>query len=262
MNMPRRKAIPMSIDTQYFKDVTPLWQPPDQPSIKEKYHDGTLALAEWAGPEWADNDQTDFFLIRSVVIDTCESWISYDWDGDEAWIAERKVDAKFLPSLARSAFELSRMFEKGRFRAIKKNLVREILVELGIDVPRALTNADAIAALERSIERFAEWTKIDDNAHARYGAIEYHDLPDRLPRREIAIALSLADRITFFRKDGYSSGSLSTPHPPNISTNLPWKAIALFASANIVDPYMEIGPSNVQTLVTSLSEHVARVHWR
>ena len=259
--MPRRKAIPVSINTQYFNDVTPLWRPPDQAPIPKRYRDGVLALAEWAGPKWADNDQTDFFLIRTVVIASCEAWLSYDWDSDEAWIAERRADAKLLPNLEKSTSELLRLLGSGRFRALKKNLVRALLVELGIDVPRTLTNAEAIVALERSTERFAEWTKIGDKGHARYGAIEYQVLPDRLPRRETAVALSLADRITFFRKDGYSSGTLSTPHLPNISPNLPWKAISLFASANLTDPDMEIGPSNVQTLVTNLSENVARVHW-
>ena len=259
--MSRRKAIPESINTQYFKNVTPLWRPPDQPPIPEKYHDGVLALAEWAGPDWADNGKTDFFLIRTVVIESCEAWFSYDWDVDAAWIAERKADAKLLPNLKKSAIELSRLFGNGDFRALKKNLVRAILIELGIDAPKTLTNGKAISALERSIEHFADWTKVGDKFHARYGAIEYLDLPDRLPRQETAIALSLADRITFFRKDGHSSGSLTTPHLPNISPKLPWKAIALFASANMADSDRQIGPSNVQTLVTSLSEHIARVHW-
>ncbi len=135
------------------------------------------------------------------------------------------------------------------------------LTEFRSEQPNKMTNKQAIEAVERVLELYGQRLKIKDRGYARYGAITYAGIPRQLPRKEVAIALCLADRITFLGRDGFSEGTLSCPHKPNISKNLPWKAVALFASANCIDAENELDASNVQTLVTSLAQKVAFVEW-
>jgi hypothetical protein len=259
--VPRRRAIPQSIETKFFSNVTPLWVPPGQPPIPERYRDGVFALAEWAGPGWPDGDRTDFFLIRSVIINSCESWKFHDWQGDEASIRERRKEAKSLPELHKAVSILAKKFSEEKFHLQKKMLANIFLFDFNIEPQRNITNSEAFSAIEKVFNQFAEHLEINDQWSASYGPVEYDILPKKLPRREVAIALCLADRITFFRKDGYSKGSLCTPHKPNLSPNLPWKAIASFASANLDDAEGALDPCNVQTLVTNLMARVASVSW-
>lgn len=259
--MPRRKTIPASIDTQYFADVTPLWRPPHEQPIPERYHDAVYALAEWAGPDWSRADLTGFFLIRQVIISSCEAWNVYDWEADASWIKERKIDAARAADLERSVSKLANILITNQFRRCKLDFIGTFLSELNIEPPNDLSKGAAISALDRTIEWIVRRTQLRDRFPSRYGSIEYDNLPDRLPRKEGAIALSLADRITFFRKDGHAKGSLQTPHPPNLSPNLPWKAISLFASANCAEESQEIAPSNIQTRVEKLASNVARIYW-
>ena len=136
-----------------------------------------------------------------------------------------------------------------------------LLAEITPEAELELTNKELIDGVDRALERFGNNLRLADRAYARFGTIEYAGLPAKLPRKEVAVALSLADQISFWRNDGLQIGTLDCPHRPNISKNLPWKSIAQFASANSPDPET-IDVTNVQTLVTSLSKKVALVHWR
>jgi hypothetical protein len=259
-DLPRRQKIPQSIDSQYFTDVTPLWVAPGREPIPDKYHDAVQLLAEWAGPSWSDNEQTDFFLIRTVVVQSCDSWAAYDWGADEQRISELRSDSRRHATLVKAAENIANLLGQPGFRSIKRRFLRSFLLDIGGDIRVGLTNGEAVAAVERSFQRLAEGAKIQSWPRVRYGAIEYESLPGRLPQREVAVALSLADRITFFRKDGHSAGSLGTPHPPNISPKLPWRAIAYFASAN-ASADRQLDESSIQKQVTSLARSVESVHW-
>lgn len=260
VTLPRRQKIPAKVDSKYFTGVTPLWEPPDKPAIPEKYHDAVYALAEWAGPDWSVNERTSFFLIRMVVIESCEAWSQYDWETDELSINDRRLNEKKRPKLAKAAEKLSDSLASPSFQDLKIGYLRHLLAQIGAKPPFGFTNDDAIAAVENSFQTLAKSASIIDRAYARYGPIEYEILPTRFPQKEVAIALSLADRITYLRKDGESAGSLWTPHPPNLSRNLPWRAIAYFASANADENNM-LDETSVQTQVQSLARSVSQVYW-
>jgi len=251
----------MEIDTPYFSGVSPLWVTPGKPEIAERYHEAVLELAKWAGPDWADNKKTNFFMIRQVVIQSIDAWSNYDWDQDRRLIDERKDDvrqlrkAKGLPQILRS------LVGSDRFKSLKIRFVTAILAHLKIEIPTTLRNGDCFDAFDRGFGNLADAIEAGDQFSAKYGAIEYDQLPRSLPRIRVAIALCIADRITLFRRDGYSKGTLVCPHPPSLSPDLPWKAIALFASANTGEVEATLEEANVQTLVESLAKSAKLIRW-
>jgi hypothetical protein len=257
--MARPRKIEKATETKYFQDVTPLWVPPGQKPIEDRYCDAIDALVEWVGSEWVSTEDSNFFLLRAILIKSCESWVTHDWQSDVSRIEERRADAKQLPELNRTFSKFAAALRKGPFRRKKKMLGLSFLAEFYPESTSGLTNEEGIAAVERVVDWFSKYLTVKDGAYARYGAIEYAGVPNQLPRREVAIALSLADQITFWRRDGLSEGTLHCPHMPSLSKNLPWKAIALFASANCCEP---LDATTIQGRVTSLVRKVALVHWR
>lgn len=257
--MARPRRVQKTTNSQYFQDVTPLWVGPGRKPIEFCYKNAVDALVDWVGSDWINNDKSNFFLMRQVLIKSCDSWLAHDWQSDALWIEERRTDAKYLSGLDRAFSKFSWALQKAPFRSKKKMLGLAFLAELQAKPTSVLTSEEGIAAVERAIERFGENLKGKDRGYARYGAIEYAGIPSQLPRQEVAIALSLADQITFWRRDGLSEGTLVCPHKPCLSKNLPWKAIALFASAK---RNSDLDDSTIQTLVTSLARKIVLVHWR
>lgn len=257
----RRKAIPPAINTQFFSDVTPLWVAPGSDQIPQQYREAVLALADWAGPSWSDNEKTGFFLIRQVVVQTCEAWRSYDWHRDRTWIDERRNDLARLRRSRKLAPLLKILPGRDRFKRLKVGFARIFLMNLNIEIPNGLRNGDCVDAFDNSLQYLQRMLDGKDQFPAQFGAIEYDGLPASLPQVEVAIALAMADRITFFRKDGHSRGTLLNPHEPCLSPNLPWLAIAMFASANLETPEEILTGSDVQSRVQSLAKSVSRVRW-
>lgn len=260
--MARPKKILKLASTPYFQNFPPLWVPPGQPAIDVLYHDAVDALVDWIGPNWADNNETAFFPIRHYLIKSCKSWAAHDWLSDASWIEKRRTNAKNLPELDRTFTKFLAALGKAPFMTEKKMLAIGFSDEFGSKLPNEMTNKEAIDAVDRALKWYSQRLKVKDRGYARFGAIEYAGVPKQLPRKEVAIALSLADQITFWRRDGLSEGTNCCPHKPSLSRNLPWKAIAFFASANSVHHDSELTASNVQTLVASLARKVAFVHWR
>ena len=256
--MARPRKIQKETTTQYFANVTPLWVPPSSRPIHDRYKDAVNALVEWVGDDWPNNETSYFFPMRHILINSCQSWAAHDWQSDANWIEQRKADAKHLPVLERAFSKFAMALGKAPFQNKKRLLGLAFMAEIYPDMIIGLTHAEQIAAVARAIEWFNQNLKVKDRAYASFGAIGYAGIPRQLPRREVAIALSLADQITFFRRDGLSEGTLLCPHKPSISKNLPWKAIALFASANCGEP---LDAATIQTLVTSLARKVAFIHW-
>jgi hypothetical protein len=259
--MARPRNIQKKVDTAYFKNVTPLWVGPGRPSVADRYDDAVDALVEWVGPNWPNNETSNFFPMRQCLIRSCDSWAEHDWQSDADWIERRRLNAKHLPALESAFAKFLAALEKDPFRDKKKMLGVAFSTEFWSERPRDMTNKEAIDAVEQALEWYGQRLKVRDIGYTQYGAITYAGIPRQLPRKEVAIALSLADRITFMRRDGFSDGTLCCPHKPNISKNLPWKAIAIFASANCNDAENGLDASSIQTLVTSLAKKVEFVDW-
>jgi hypothetical protein len=259
--MPRRASIPSVTDSAFFSDVTPLWVPPGQRPIPALYHEAIRSLAEWVGPSWPTTE-SHFFKIRHFAIMFCDEWTRHDWEQDIAWINEQKNDAKHIRALQASWQRFSIALGKGQFRRQRLALVQGLLIDTTDEKSPFQTNVEALTALSKGLEKFGNIVKIGIASEYKFGPIEYSSLPRKLPRKEIAIALALADLITYWRNDGYQLGTLCNPHVPCLSKNLPWKAIAKFVSANMHDCFEGgIDECKIQTLVTSLYSSVTRLSW-
>jgi hypothetical protein len=259
--MARPKSFSKRRDTDFFKDVTELWVQPSEPQIPKQYHAAVNSLVEWAGPDWISNHDSNFFTIRTFLIKSCEVWAVYDWDADARWIAERKQDAKHIEQLDLAHRKFAIALNKAPFRHQRRALGLSFLREFCPDWETEMTNAEGWAAVNQAIAGFAQNLRIRDRAFARYGAIEYAALPKQLPSKEVAIALSLADQISSYYPSGSSRRRVDCPRKPNLTTNLPWKAIEEFAIANSTADDLIIGASSIQTRVASLAKRVDRVYW-
>lgn len=126
-------------------------------------------------------------------------------------------------------------------------------------IPAEIRHLDARLAVEGTMDWFAKHLCRRDKFPSRYGCIVYPGLPKALPNKETAIALSLADRVSFWRRDGLSEGSLSYPHKPTLTSKLPWKAIAEFALAS-VSSTEDGDATSIQGQVTKLARNVSGVY--
>lgn len=258
MSRPRKR--PEVVSSRYFANVTPLWVGPGKPPIDRVYHGAASSLADWAGPDWPDNEKSGFFPLREYLIQACERWASFDWEQDRRNIEQWRSSRKRINSLIRTtkAFEAElKLTPNGQaYRDLGISIVGEVAPEAEIN----LTYQEGIKAVQRGLDRFAQDSQRFPRSY-RYGSIEYADIPHRLPRHEIAIALVLADLVTGFRRDRHQAGALWFPRPPVLSPRLPWKAIGQFAGARSDAPDGGLSPENVQTLVTNLARQVSRI-WR
>lgn len=259
--MARAKSIPACLDTKFFQKVTPRWVPPGTDPIAKEYHDAIQSLAEWVGPNWISNEETGFFTLRHILIRACDTWDSYDWARDKQLIAERRNDNRHLHDLEISYRRFTKALKRSEFSRKRKLLGLCLLTELCPEAEVKLNDEEALQAIDRALLSFTEYLKISDNSNARYGPLEYAKVPARLPDREVAIAISLADQITYWRRDGFSEGTLCCPHKPKLSKRLPWKAISEFATAQSVESQVSLDAHNVQQRVLSHLKSVALVHW-
>lgn len=258
--MSRRKLIPQPVDTPYFKDVTPLWESPKGTDIPERYKTAVDLLVDWAGPEWASNEKTGYFLMRDMLTGACERWHGYDWAADESWIEERRSDAQQRPKLAKATLKFISALSSSPFRTQRHFLGLSVLTEFGATLSEPLTFGDGVAAISQSLEQFSNYISKSDKFSVRFGSVEFVAMPRALPQREIAVALALADLITFWRRDAHQCGTQDFPHKPRLSRNLPWQAIAEFASAHCLVAENLIDPSSIQTRIKSLVRNIKWVH--
>ena len=222
--MARPRKRPHKVSSKYFDNVDPLWVPPNEPAIDARYHLAVNSLADWAGPDWPDNEKTYFFPIRSYLIRCHQRWLEYDWENDRKLVAEsrrgQRYQAHLVDATKRFRDELNRSSYKDAYRKLGISVAAQLTPEAQI----TLTYQEGIEAVERGTEHFADWIDIPERFLCRFGSVEF-DLPPRtLPKIETAIALTLADFVTGFRKDGEQDGSLIFPRKPKLSKNLPWKA--------------------------------------
>lgn len=241
--------------------MTPLWVPPGEALIPERFHGASCSLADWAGPTWFNNEASGYFPLRHYLIDICERWHAYPWLADADLIAVRKRDAKHRKALAQAARAFRNAIGRSAFRKAERDLGVSIAAALCPDALIDLAyeeGCNAVASALRAVESDA---LRPDRFPARFGPLLYGTIPQRLPEREIAVALVLADVVTGFRKDEHRRGNVNFPRAPQLSPNLPWKAIAEFATAFSEDREVSIHPDNVATRVKNLSGKVIQI-WR
>lgn len=257
--MPKPKNRPAAVNTPYFEGVTPLWVAPDREPIPKRFHAACMSLADRAGPYWPENDKTGYFPLRHSLVKICEQWHAHDWDADEYQIAARKLDEKNRKNLAdrTKAFRLS--LGKSAFRYAERDLGLSIVSALCPEAQIDLTLEQGCDAVASALQQFETAISRPDRFPVRYGPLEYDTFPNRKPAREIAIALVLADLATGFRMDEHREGGTTFPRAPLLSPNLPWKAIAEFATAFTDDRNASIDPNNIATRVGNLREKVVRI---
>lgn len=271
MAKPRNR--PDTVKTDYFENVTPLWvRPaipdvrPADPPIEKRFHAACHSLADWAtsqlprtsGKDWSANE-TGFWSLRHHLIGATNRWNAYDWKADEDLIANRKRDEKHRETLAKATRAFRQAMRGSAFRRAERDLGVSIAAALCPNAQIEVTYEDGCNAIANALREFEKQSLRPDRFPVRYGPLLYDTFPARLPEREIAIALVLADFATGFRNDTHRAGGIHFPRPPMLSPNLPWKAIAEFATAFCDDPNAAINPDNIATRVRNLCGKVARI---
>jgi hypothetical protein len=257
MAKPRNR--PDTVNSAYFEDVTPLWVGPGRAPIPERFHAASLSLADWAGPDWSDNDASGYFPLRHYLMGASERWNAYDWKADEDLIASRKRDEKHRETLAKATRAFRQAIGGSAFRRAERDLGVSIAAALCPNAQIEVTYEDGCNAIAHALREFENQSLRRDRFPVRFGPLLYDTFPARLPEREIAVALVLADFATGFRKDKHRAGGIHFPRAPVLSPNLPWKAIAEFATAFSDDAEAAINPDNVATRVRNLRAKVARI---
>lgn len=264
--MPKPRNRPAKANTAYFEGVTPLWVKPGEPAIPERYHEACHSLADWvtsllpigSSASLLDNDLTGFFPLRHYLIGVCDSWHAYDWQADTDLIAARKRDAKHAETLAQTARAFRQAIGRSEFRRAERDLGLSIAAALSPNTPINVIYEDGCDAIAQALREFERSAVRPDNYQVRFGPLLYDTMPVRLPKREIAVALVLADLVTGKRKDEHRAGGNFFPRPPLLSPNLPWTAITKFATAYSCDQG-ELDHRTVTTSAKSLHRMVARI---
>jgi hypothetical protein len=257
MAKPRNR--PDAVNSAYFEGVTPLWVAPGRAPIPERYRAASFSLADWAGPNWPDNNASGFFPLRHYLIGACEKWQTHNWQADRDLITTRKRDAKDGQTLAKATGALRQAIGSSSFRRAGLDLGVSIAAALCPNAKFEMTYEDGCNAVANALRDFEKQSLRPDRFPVRFGPLFYDSFPARLPEREIAVALVLADFVTGFRKDEHRAGGIDFPRPAVLSPKLPWKAIAEFATAFSDDPEASINPDNVATRVRNLRRKVARI---
>ncbi len=264
MAKPRNR--PDVVTSEFFTGVTPLWVGPGRASIPERFHAASFSLADWATsrlPRNSDQNwsasESGFWPLRHFLIDATERWHSYDWKADEDLIASRKRDEKHLETLAKATRAFRQALGKSAFRRAERDLGVSIVAALSPEARIEMKYEDGCNAVANALREFESIAIRPNRQPVRYGPLLYAALPARLPKPEIAVALVLADLVTGFRKDGNNMGGIHFPRPAALSPELPWKAIAEFATAFSDDPEASINPDTVATRVRNLRRKVVQI---
>ena len=241
--MARPRNYAATVNTAYFEDVTPLWVGPEDPPIEQRFHAACYSLADWvtsrlprsSDKNWSANE-TGFWPLRHYLIGASQQWHCYDWQSDEDLIASRKRDAMHRETLAKATRAFRQAIGRSAFRRAERALGISIAAALCPNAEIEITYENGCDAIANALREFEKQSLRPDRRPVRFGPLLYDTLPARLPEREIAVALVLADFATGFRKDEHRAGGIHFPRAPVLSPNLPWKAIAEFATAFSDDP--------------------------
>lgn len=257
MAKPRNR--PDMVNSADFEDVTPLWVGLGRAPIPERFHAASLSLADWAGPDWSDNDASGYFPLRHYLMQASERWSTYDWKADEDLIASRKRDEKHRETLAKATLAFRLALGKSAFRRAERDLGVLIAAALSPEARIEMTYEDGCNAVANALREFERRESQPNRQSVRYGPLIYRDLPQRLPKPEVAVSLVLADMVTQFRRDSYRAGDGSFPRAPLLSPQLPWTAITLFATAFSDDPQAHFDHRKIASSVKNLRGKVMQI---
>jgi hypothetical protein len=255
--MARPRKRPAAVDTEFFNGVTPLWVGPNRNPIPDRFHAACNSLADWAGPNWSDNDAKGYFSLRHHIIKTCENWRAYDWEVDERLIVARKKQERTREILVRRTKAFRQSLRNSAFKKAERDLGISIVAALSPEAEIDLTYEQGCNAVAEALEQFEVNALRPDRFPVRYGPLLYERIPKRNAGREIAVALVLADLVTGFRKDEHRKGGLAFPRAPLLSSKLPWKAITEFSTAFANDHTASVDSNNLATRVKNLQTKVA-----
>lgn len=179
MAKPRNR--PRSTETTHFEGVTPLWGGPNKPPIPEHFHAASMSLADWAGPNWSNNDATGFFPLRHFLIEASERWHAYDWQADEDLIASRRRDEKHRKTLAQATRAFRQAIGRSAFRRAERDLGISITSALCPNAQISMPYTDGCDAIARALRDFERTALRPDRFPVRFGPLLYDSLPSRLP---------------------------------------------------------------------------------
>lgn len=254
MAKPRKR--PTLVNSDYFDGVTPLWHGPKNTPVPPQYIDACNTLADWAGPEWPDNDATGFFSLRHYFIDACEKWNAFNWEADKQLIVAHRKDERHRDTLLRATKAFRLALRKSAFRRAERDVGLEIALALCPECQCDLTYEQGCEAVSQALQRFEDMNARRDFGKCRFGPLWYETFPQRLPKRETALAIVLADLFTELRRDEHRSSRRLPFRFPLISEGTPWKAIAEFVTACSDDAEAKITPEKIQFLV---NRHLPKV---
>ena len=195
--MPRPRNRDEVVDTLYFSRVTPTWVPPNASAIPERYQPAINSLADWAGPSW--HESSDFFWVRDRVVEQCERYVAYDWDVDTKTIEYYKTAPRDHAELFKSFRRFKRLLDLPSFQNAKRILALSVLEEFSPDSEINISYQEGMDATDRALISFGEYLSNDPSPLLKYGPIEFEQIPRSLPKRSLAMALSLSDCISVFR---------------------------------------------------------------
>lgn len=254
MAKPRKR--PTKVKSAYFEGVTPLWNGPKNTPVPPQYIDACNTLADWAGPEWPDNDATGFFPLRHYLIDACEKWTAYNWEADKRNIEARRSDERHRDTLLRATKAFRLALRESAFRRAERDVGLEIALALSPECQIDMTYEQGCDKVSQALLSFENLMEKPDPGACRFGPLFYLKFPARLPSRETALAIVLADLVTEIRRDQHRRRRNLHFRVPLISDDTPWKAITEFVTANSDDVDAKMTP---QKLHFSANRHLPTV---
>lgn len=228
------------------REVSPIWTMVGPEGYKvdgvipSRYHVAAVSLATspffkntWA----ADFDGAKFLMIRDRWIEACEAARAHDWEGDAGRF-------EFRRSLDERAAEVGRSTRRFRnaIAADQQGGAQKLAFflwaafedrEVGDDESRKMTSSVPTDAILRALDCFAEHCETPlgrGTGSIPFGPGHYLRLPRRLPKREVMLALQLADLFSCWRADTPTVLPLAG-RTPRLTSGTPWKPLTHFVDA-------------------------------
>jgi hypothetical protein len=200
---------------------------------------------------WHEEEKSKFMWTRDRFMVACEQARAIDWEATRNKFAEDKElrqrvkdftkatrtyreALKNAPSQMGAPQKLTHFFNQMYAHYAGHNQ-ESWEPDLQDRMTSGLTSRNPLAALDALAEFFDGWGDLGTGAF-QYGMIGYYKLPARLPAKQVALAMVLADWFTFCRPDNEQVSSPHLPRAPNLSTNTPWDMIKLFVDAAFDEP--------------------------